>query len=301
MTHNVIGRGRWGRRFGDADHLTRYVTDDGGYEGDPGDDFAYGADEARHGPGRALGDLGTMTVITIIEDQVVDTKVVPVEGSEFEWEARRLGRPRVRVMPEPPLHEKHLLWLERLVGGPEALDALDGAPLEADPFGDARSDPLPAGAPGVPADRMRALLERLDSLAPSVLGAEGAIAAHRIALRAVAAWPALVRAPEKDAAVVGAVLLATGRGNDLVGQGRLVLAKELAGACGLTASPSERARAVAAAVSGETLDWPYARPSGTRDVLVLGSADLLVSSFRGQLIRARDAAYRLRAATRAVG
>lgn len=298
MGDNVIGRGRWTGRGGSTWPGQGDVWDD-----PPGldpDEWPSGSEwyDERYSPEPGdpdgiPGSLGMMVQITLIEDHVVDTRWLPVSGSDFEWVARRLGRPKVRVTPTPPRHEQELLWLERLVGGSEALGSLDDAPL---------TDDGGVGVPCIPKAmeaRLGAILDRIDTLAPELIEAEGTIAARRFATRLVAARPHQFRDPEADPGTVGAIILAVGRGNGLVGPGKLVLVKDVVSACGLASSPGERARIFASTVSGCELDTGYTRSYGTTSVLVLGSADLLVAAFRRQVIRARDAALRLRAATSA--
>ena len=83
-----------------------------------------------------------------------------------------------------------------------------------------------------------------------------------------------------------------------MGPGKWVLAKDIQAECGLSSSPSQRARNFADAVSGGRLDWPSSwMHRETPAVVVLGSPDLLVSDFRRILIAERDLALRLRAVT----
>lgn len=110
----------------------------------------------------------------------------------------------------------------------------------------------------------------------------------------MAARPSLLTAMTNEA-TAAAALIAAGRGNGLVGQGRATSAKAIGEACGLPSAPSQRARSFADAVAGATLTWPvgmgYTRGP---DVFLLRSPDLLVSEFRRELIRVRTTALTLR-------
>ena len=281
MNGNVI-TGRWG----DAPEADagRYE-----YERDPSDDYEDGySNYAAH-------DLGCMTRITLIKDHVVDVERVPISGSGFEFEAQRLGAGRPAPPPpppEPPAFSKQLAWLERIAGGAAHLATLDDAPLtnEAVEF-------LPTLAGDFEA-RLRRAVERIEEYAPVLIGAEGAIAASRLLLRAVAKAPRLINATSRDDVLVGGAILAVGKGNLLVGANRLCTNQDVAAVCRLSSSPASKANSLADLVSGD-LDWPWGwRYSyDTPKVLRLGSPDLLVSSFRRSLIKERDIAIRLRDAT----
>lgn len=237
-------------------------------------------------------DLGRLTRITVIRDRVVDVERLPIEGSGFEAIARDLGAMRPPPPPEPPAFAKRLAWLERVVGGPEALAALDDSPLVPD-------GPLDLdGLPGDTVDRLVRALDRVEEYASALFGREGAIVAGRVLLRSVAARPTLIGANTRDEILIGAVVLAAGKANNLVGPGRRVLHKELQAVCRLTTSPGNKARTVADLLTNGQVPWPWHWLLGdTPDVLVLGSPDLLVSDFRRILIRERDTALRLQEAT----
>jgi hypothetical protein len=251
-----------------------------------------------HGDDRDLGDL---TRIIVIRDQVVDVARRPIVGSGYESDAIRLGAGRPLAppppppVPTPPPHERQLVWLEHLVGGADALTALDAEPLSPD-AGDDHADLGHVAWDA--ATRLVRILSRIDDVAPGLIGPEGAIAARRLAIRAVTNQPRLLGALERDTSTPAAVIHATGRGNDLVGPSKRVLAKEIAAAFDLSVAPTQRSRAFAGAASGLTLSWPPGLIyQATPDVMVLGAPDLLVSGFRRQLVQARDEALRLRAVT----
>ncbi|CCH69983.1 hypothetical protein BN10_470018 [Phycicoccus elongatus Lp2] len=234
--------------------------------------------------------------ITVLHGTVVDVDYPPVRGSKFEHLDQRLlprrAAPPIPMAPQPPEHELKLTWLEAVAGGAEALAVLDDSPLvpEAEPDLAQLSWPVRT--------RLERILARIDEYAPSLLGPEGAIVARRLAVRAVSARPTVLSTSDRDQANVGAIIHAAGKGNDLVGPGKWVLAKDIQAECGLSSSPSQRARNFADAVSGGRLDWPSSwMHRETPAVIVLGSPDLLVSDFRRILIAERDLALRLRAVT----
>lgn len=205
--------------------------------------------------------------------------------------------------PEPAAHEKQLAWLEWVVGGAQELAALDVVPLLAGPqdvdppLGQSLGDGLDGRLLGdrhLRARRLRSIVDLVREVGPAHLGSEGTLSASRIAVRAVAARPSLLTAMTNEA-TAAAALIAAGRGNGLVGQGRATSAKAIGEACGLPSAPSQRARSFADAVAGATLTWPvgmgYTRGP---DVFLLRSPDLLVSEFRRELIRVRTTALTLR-------
>lgn len=243
-------------------------------------------------------DLGELTRITVFKDRVLDVERRPVEGSGYERVAIDLGAgrpvapPPPPPVPQPPPHEQQLVWLERLAGGAEQLATLDDEPLQSDEVFDLSGLNFPMER------RLRRILDRIEEWAPALIGPEGTIVARRIAVRAVMAQATVLGSPERDGAAPGQIIHAAGKGNDLVGPTKFVLAKEIQAVTGLTASPAQRSRAFADAVSGQGLEWPrhMSYRSGP-EVFVLGSPDLLVSAFRRQLIRTRDHALRLREVT----
>ncbi|HQK31332.1 MAG TPA: hypothetical protein PLZ92_06605 [Phycicoccus sp.] len=251
-----------------------------------------------HGYGR---DLGELTRITVFKDQVLDVQRRPVEGSGYEREAISLGAgqpvapprpPAPPPLPTPPLHEVRLAWLERLVGGAEALAALDDRPLVGDEG---------CGAEGLAWDvgtRLTRILDRIDDLAPRLIGPEGVVAARRLLVRAITNRPMLLGPLDRDAETPGLAIHAAGKANDLVGPQRFVLAKEIQSVAAMSAAPGQRSRSLADAASGQALDWPkWLQFSELPNVYVVGAPDLLISDFRRSLIKDRDECLRLRAAT----
>jgi hypothetical protein len=268
--------------------------DPGPYGAAPPSDWF--ADERAYG----CAGLGELTRVVLAGDQVVDVVREPVSGSGYECavlELRDRGLlrpPRPTPPPVPPGYEQQLAWLARIVGGEEALGALDVEPLE--PEAELCLDDV---RPSL-RDRVRSIDVRLEQWAPVLLGDEGPAATRRMLTRAVALEPALLRSDRDDVAT-GAVLWAVAKGNDLVGTNRPVRAGVIQEVCGLVCTPSARGSAFAHAVSGGG-EMRYGRPVWMYDarpsVVPLGSPDLLLSRFRRTLVALRDISVALRAGTR---
>ena len=244
-------------------------------------------DEERYAAGP---DLGRLTMVVLIDDEVVDVVRKPVQGTGYECAALELGRgqlPKPAYQPpppQPPRHERELAWLARLVGGVTQLAELHGEPLPDEPL----------DLDGVPAqlrERVRVIGDRADDVAERLFGAEVRTACRRLLVRAVAAEPGLLRDRARDETAPAAVLWAVAKANDLVGSGRQMPVSAIHSLCGLKSTPSERGRAFAHAVAGPGDPGfdPWRYPSSSQ-VLELGAADLLTSRFRGHLIRRRDLA-----------
>ena len=264
-------------------------------------------DEEWWGPERSFrsggGDLGRLTQITVIRGHVVDVQTRPVSGSGYECAALELGAgaPPVAPLPPPPplpaAHEQQLAWLEWVAGGAKQLAALHDRPLSSGPedvayaLGDPRPESLVGRSAG---DRLTVMARRIREVGPAHLGVEGTLVACRILERVVASRPSLLGVLTDDVAAASA-LIAAGRGNGLVGQGRATSAKALGEACGLTTAPTQRARSFADAVAGATVSWPRDMGYGRGpDVFLLRLPDLLISEFRRELIGLRTIALALR-------
>jgi hypothetical protein len=264
------------------------------------DDRPHGYTGTSAGYGGGLGDLAK---VVLIGDHVVDVVREPVDGSGYECAALELrdrgllraARPPAPAPPPPlpPRHEQTLAWLARIVGGDDALAALDEHPLE----------PVALCLDGIRDDlieRVRAIDVRLQQWAPVVIGDEGLAAARRLLTRAVSSEPGLLTRSDRDDVATGAVLWALAKGNDLVGTNRPVRVGVIQDVCGLSSSPSGRGASFAHAVGGDG-STSYGRPLWMFDaqpaVIPLGSPDLLVRRFRHRLVLMRDLALQLRART----
>jgi hypothetical protein len=245
-----------------------------------------------------------MTLVVMMDDQVVDVLRRPVEGTGYECAALEVGRGRQQRAPvvvaprppQPPRHVRELAWLARLVGGEDALASIAADPLPHD-------EPLDLAAVPAPLhDRMRPLGERLDDVAVRLFGPEVGTACRRLLVRAVAAEPGLLRDPARDDVVPGAVLWAVAKANDLVGPGHQMPVSAIQAVCGLRSSPSERGKAFAHAVAGPRgVPFGDLRYSATPDLLEIGSADLLVARTRRFLAVLRDIALTEQKRLAAVG
>ena len=231
-------------------------------------------------------DLGLLTIQVFADGALLDTIRRPVHGSGYECAVLELRHPEPKPPAPMPRHLRELAWLTRLVGGAEALDALDIDRLPDEPLDtDGVREDLRA--------RVAAISARLDDVVDQLHDPELRTACRRLLVRAVAAEPALLLRPDRDDTAAGAVLLAVARANDLVGQGRAIPASVLTHVCGLQTAPHERARSFAHAVAGHD-GTGFDRHGGSRtkpDVLVLGSPDLLLGRFRAQLVRLRGLAH----------
>lgn len=257
--------------------------------GDGYDEVADRYDEYGRRPGSST--LGKLTVLVMMDDQVVDVMQRAVQGSGYECAALELGRgkPEPVVVPPPPPEqprpERELGWLARLVGGHDVLDHLPVDPLPAD-------EALELSAlPGQLRERVQVISEQVDDVAARLFDDEVRTACRRLLVRAVADEPGLLREPSRDEVVPAAVLWAVGKANDLLGQGRQMPVSAVTALCGLKSAPTERGKAFAHAVAGPRgVAFGRLQYGVDPDVLELGSADLLVSRFRRQLVRLRDLA-----------
>lgn len=295
------GGDEWGRGPGEVDY--RGLAEDrfGGYTGRYDDYSDSGHDDEPRG-----SDLGTLTQVVLVGSQVIDVTSHPVAGSGYECavldlEQRGLyQRPANHEPPPepppPPPHERHLAWLATIVGGEEALLALDFTPLP-----DEQLDL--SGVPRHLHARVETIAGRFDPWVSLAMGDEGLTAARRLLVRAVAAAPGLLRSDRDDIAA-GAVVWAAAKGNDLVGQNLPLRASVIQDLAGLHTSPGQRGAAFAHALTGVgtsygQADWLY---GGLRpNVIPLGSPDLLLGRFRQRLITFRDIALQLRARTPVAG
>lgn len=242
--------------------------------------------------GRSVGPsrLGKLTVLVMMDDQVVDVLQRSVQGSGYECAALELGRGRpepvvVPPPPEPPRHERELGWLARLVGGHDVLDRLPVDPLPADESLELATVPIRLR------ERVQVISEQADDVAARLFDDEVRTACRRLLVRAVTAEPGLLREPSRDDVVPAAVLWAVGKANDLLGPGRQMPVSAVTALCGLKSAPTERGKAFAHAVAGPRgVAFGRYQYGADPDVLELGSADLLVSRFRRQLVRLRDLA-----------
>jgi Domain of unknown function (DUF6398) len=187
-----------------------------------------------------------------------------VLGDERPWE------------DEPMEAGRHFLEaLAEEVGGQEALDALDDAPLPDEEF----------GWDGVPADvrdRVGEVLAACDRCCDDLFGPEYRTACRRLLARAGPGLPGMLRKTTKPAAIAAGLCWVIGKGNHRFGRtdGELRI-KDLTSYLGLGQSGiSERGYQImrAAGIKAASV-YPEVR---------LGSPDLLVSARRKRIIELRD-------------
>lgn len=259
-----------------------------------------GGDRSRH---------GTLTHLTFLDGRLVDTWTEPAEDTRWEAAARELARERATLAraasPDPPpvpLWRRTELWLAGLVGGEQALAAVD-----ADPLSDDADDlDLPTGGDGDDRARLEAAAEQLGDLAERWFGTEGAVACRRALVLTHRRDAFVTRSARSEAQLVGGVAWAVGKANGWLGSGRAhpslsptgvvlpLTMSTLQAACGLTSSPAALGQQVQRALLG--LRTPAERPYqlGAPDLLPLGDALLLTSVVRARVVGWREAAYEAR-------
>lgn len=165
--------------------------------------------------------------------------------------------------------------LRHAVGGKEALDALDDAPLPDEPFDW-------SGIPDDVHDRVAEALELCDRCCDELLDVEYRTATRRVLARIARNGPEVFRRRGRSDTAAAAICWSVGTVNDLFSASRGRLSqKALLAHFGVQGSISSRAHTLLAAGG-------FPRPMGG---LTLGSADYLVSRRRRRIIdtRARHA------------
>ncbi len=169
--------------------------------------------------------------------------------------------------------ELALAWLDRAVGGREALVGLDTTPLPDEPFA---WDGLAPDIHG----RVDEVLELVDAACDDLLDVEYRTACRRFLARVAARDPATFRRQARADRTAAAVVWSIGRGNDAFsGRDRRLMVKDLMAHFGLSGTPSGRASTLLQA--GGFIQAEYG-------ALDLGSTALLVAPFRAHLIELRD-------------
>ncbi|SDP52387.1 hypothetical protein SAMN04489867_2774 [Pedococcus dokdonensis] len=204
---------------------------------------------------------------------------------------RGAAGPRARVAElatdlERRDHERS--WLEALVGGPDALAALDAEPLPPRLFTlpDLGPDLGPAGAPAVAA-RAIAIGAECDRIATEVFDdAELGAALRRLWEAALAIDPAMLVRSSRDDTAVGALVWVTLQANGLLGATGRMLARELWPRLGVPASAAGRGAALLERLApGSGLLVP---PPGAPRLRATGRSDVLLASTRRLLVQRRD-------------
>ena len=198
---------------------------------------------------------------------------------------RRNVRPRPPPVPPRPPHESALDWLDSLVGGRIALEALTDAPLPDPPL--LRVDDLPLAA----RHRLEGVTRALGVLT-ELFDAETGRALKTVL---AALWEEdrdVVLGAKSAAQVAGGICWPVGRANDLFGKDKVAqqtVQKQL----GLKTTISSFGSTVHRALRG--LQPTYVeRPWSQRDLLATGRASFLTSTTRRRLIRLREQAVAAR-------
>ncbi|HEY6296730.1 MAG TPA: hypothetical protein VIX15_13785 [Streptosporangiaceae bacterium] len=161
------------------------------------------------------------------------------------------------------------------VGGPDALDSLDDAPLPDEAFG---WDQVPAEV----RDRVGQVLAACDRCCDELLGAEHRTAGRRLLARAAPGLSGMLQGTAKSESIAAAVCWVIGRANQRIGPGPGELrVKDLMRHFGLgQTSVSDRGLQVMLAAGVD--------PANAYPTMRLGSPDLLVSARRRRIIESRD-------------
>jgi hypothetical protein len=232
-----------------------------------------------------------LTHQVLLDGRLIETWSEPVEDTPWQRVAKQLDdqQKQARPAPEPlPLpHDNALDWLDSLVGGRKALDALTDAPLS---LPDVLSvDGLPLAA----VHRVEGVSRALDELTGLFDAETGRALKHVLA----ALWSEdreLVLNAKSSAQVAGGICWLVGKANDSFGKDKvsqLTAQKKI----GLTTSISSFGSSVHRTLRG--LQPTYAdRPWSQRDLLATGRAGFLTSTTRRRLIRLRDQAMAAREA-----
>jgi uncharacterized protein DUF6398 len=177
---------------------------------------------------------------------------------------------------EPSGFHRHFLdQLAEQVGGQDALDSLDGAPLPDEEFG---WDQVPVEV----RDRTAEVLAACDRCCDDLLGAEYRTACRRLLARAGPGLSGMLQTTGKPEVIAAAACWVIGKGNERFGQrpGELRV-KDLMGYFGLgQSSVSERGYQIMRAAG--------IQPATAYPAVRLGSPGLLVSARRRRIIELRD-------------
>lgn len=164
-------------------------------------------------------------------------------------------------------------WLERKVGGPEELAALDDTPLPDEPF---RWE-------GIPDDirpEVTEVLRQCDELCDLNLTVEHRTALRRILAKVAVADPAIFRRGSKIERTAAALVWIMGKANDLFDPWDGIVVADMLEWFGLTGSVTQRAETMLRAIGADD--------SWFSDTCALGDPNLLVSEMRRSIMEERD-------------
>ena len=241
-------------------------------------------------------DSDRLTHLVLVDGRLVEAWSESVAGTRWQHHAERFDRerrPASAAPPSPPLHERVLTWLDAAVGGRSALLTMHAEALVDDGF-----EPAPDLAPGR-REHLATVIDLLDRAAVELRVPE-ARALLTNTLRA--AWST---DPDSVLELGGPTRLAAGicwvaaRANGLVGAGGTTTQSALQHAVDCRTPISGPGRVVHRLVAGY---WPDpTRPIPMPDLLLVGRTELLVSSTRRHLVRAREQALRAQAVAGSAG
>lgn len=221
--------------------------------------------------------------LILVDGRLVDTWVEAVAGSDWSQHARLEDERRTAQRhPAPAMahpYDQVLDWLDSLVGGRRALEALSTAPLEMPVVPDAGLDLALVGVDDL-----------FDSEVPAALH-------HGLELLSTRDPEAVVRR-RTASQVAGGLCWAIGRANGLFASETRLTQKDVQRRLALSSSISGLGASVQRALRGLAPD-PAPRPVRCPDLVALGDPGLLTSTTRGLLVQWRDRALAARDAHRA--
>lgn len=254
---------------------------------EPGQPLLWGAGEPAE---QTVGRRRLVTHLVLVDGLPADHWVE--ESVDGTWESRVGRQGPVRPLAGLPRHEVALRWLEAAVGGAEALESLDCAPL-----------PLrPIDLSTVPArlhDRVRAISARCDDIAVEVFRDPELRAVFRHVLGSILSLdPGTLLRSERDDTATGAVVWIGGQANGLIGPQGTVLARDLWDRLDISSSAAARGSGILQRLVGQDRDLDAPAHWGAPHLRITGMAGALLSVSRAVLVARRDAAWADRDAAR---
>jgi hypothetical protein len=228
-----------------------------------------------------------LTHLVLLDGRLIEVWSEPVEDTRWQHVAEMFDRDKERpvVAPPRPPHDSALDWLDSLVGGRVALEALTDVPLSVPPL--LCVDDLPLAG----RHRVEAVSRALDVLT-DLLDAETGRALKTVLATLWAEDRDVVLNAKSAAQVAGGICWLVGRANDQFGKDKATqqaVQKQL----GLKTTISSFGSTVHRALRG--LQPTYVeRPWSQRDLLATGRPEFLTSTTRRRLIRLRDQAFAAR-------
>jgi hypothetical protein len=230
-----------------------------------------------------------LTHLVLLDGRLIETWSEPVEDTQWQHVAEQLDsereRPAAPPAPRRLPHDSAFDWLDSLVGGRIALEALTDDPLPASPL--LRVDDLSLAS----RHRVEAVTRALGVLT-ELFDAETGRALKTVL---AALWEEdrdVVLNAKSAAQVAGGICWLVGRANDLYGKDK-VTQQAVQKQIGLKTTISSFGSTVHRALRG--LQPTYVeRPWSQRDLLATGRAEFLTSTTRRRLIRLRDQAVAAR-------